>query len=183
MWVDKGSDNVSTFFTAYKHHSLRILKHHSGPTNTKCTTNLVRISVKNWLLFELQFAWMLTITPYMHCTMVIAVYFTKNKIIYTCCDLLQDMKMFKHNCRLVAYIKKRQENDSNEQSVCGKNTVTHQCAPCSTGKFHHRQTPSSELQQGQAELIAPKILCGYCYQPRTSTLYLHSDRQWALGGD
>lgn len=55
--------------------------------------------------------------------------------------------------------------------------------PCSTGKFRHHQTPRSELQQGQAELIAPKILTGDCCHPRISTLYLHSGKQWVLGGD
>ena len=29
--------------------------------------------------------------------------------------------------------------------------------PCSTGKHHHHQTPRLEFQQGQAELMSPKI--------------------------
>ena len=62
-------------------------------------------------------------------------------------------------------------------------TVTPKCIPCSTGRFHHHQTQGSELQQGRAELTAPKTSCGGCCHPRISTLFLRNGRQWELGGD
>lgn len=48
---------------------------------------LVRIALKNRLLLELEFARILAITLYMHCSMVVAVDITQNQIIDAGCDL------------------------------------------------------------------------------------------------
>ena len=51
---------------------------------------LVRIAVKNRLLLELEFAWILAITLDMHCSMVITVDIAKNQIVDAGCDLKLD---------------------------------------------------------------------------------------------
>lgn len=53
-------------------------------THTEKREHLVRIPVYDWLLLEFQLTWILTISLYTHCTIVITIQLSQYKIVYWC---------------------------------------------------------------------------------------------------